>query len=231
MFVFPFPVVSVSTGDRWVRVDGIFNLLPIKRLYFHYLIALCGVCDPGVIITEGIATALQRVGEGHQGTLGALPAVSPSPARFLAFQPWNEKVPRLERAGVGETHKESSDSLSGVWNSHQRREAPPPPLLDTGMHSQRWCEHRHMHTPGGPPQVGVLDASRSPALGTGPGWELRMWGHTEDTLGLRGLPGDYFPSHRPRRTIRGRARLGRKQGHGQEPGGQTQVSPGDGPEP
>lgn len=40
MFVSPFLVVSVTTADRWARVDGFFNLLPIKRLYFDYFMAL-----------------------------------------------------------------------------------------------------------------------------------------------------------------------------------------------
>ena len=40
MFVSPFLVVSVSTADGWARVDGFFNLLPIKRLYFDYFTAL-----------------------------------------------------------------------------------------------------------------------------------------------------------------------------------------------
>ena len=40
MSVSPFPVVSVTTADRWARVDGFFNLLPIKRLYFDYFMAL-----------------------------------------------------------------------------------------------------------------------------------------------------------------------------------------------
>lgn len=86
MFVSPFPVASVSTADRWARVDGFFNLLPIKRLYFDYLRLCCGVCDPGVIITGGIATSLQRGGEGtgHQGTcvprsLGNMPLPCPFP--------------------------------------------------------------------------------------------------------------------------------------------------------
>lgn len=31
---------SVSTGDRWLHVDGFFNLLTVKRLYFDWFDAL-----------------------------------------------------------------------------------------------------------------------------------------------------------------------------------------------
>ena len=39
-FVFLCVVFSVSVGDRWVRADGFFNLLTIKRLYFDWFNAL-----------------------------------------------------------------------------------------------------------------------------------------------------------------------------------------------
>lgn len=67
----------------------------------------------------------------------------------------------------------------------------------------------------------ALGASRSQALGTGPGWELRVGGHTEDSLGLQGLCGDVSRGQ----TLKDQAGRSASQGGGQAAGRWPEAGP------
>lgn len=171
MFVSPFPVASVSTADRWARVDGFFNLLPIKRLYFDYFTAVLW-CVRSWCDNYWRNSYQPAAGRGGDGTPG-----DPHPTEPGAL-PLPLPVSRPSRPGRSflssslETLQGPSGFLPRVWDAHQPGGRPclstqggmtrdgaqnsrVRTLTHTRMHTHTFthtlmhkhiCTHSHAHT-------------------------------------------------------------------------------------